>query len=42
MYKNILKSISLYLQAMSTFVSELLLCFFLLRNDVTKRAIGTH
>ena len=41
-YKNILKSISLYLRAMSTFVSELILCFFLLRNDVTKRAVGIN
>ena len=38
-YKNILKSVSLYIRAMSTLVSELVLCFFLLRNDVTKRAI---
>ena len=37
--KNILKSVSLYIRAMSTFVSELVLCFFLLRNDVTERTL---
>lgn len=31
-----------YIRAMGTFVSELVLCLFLLRNDVTKRAIGIH
>ena len=41
-YKNILNSVSLYIRTMSTFVSELVLCFFLLRNDVTKRTIGIH
>ena len=43
-YKNILKSIRLYLRAMNTFVSELVcvLCFFLLGNDVTEREIGIH
>ena len=41
-YKNILKSIGLYIRAMSTFVSEYMLCFYLLRNDVTERAIGIH
>ena len=39
MYKNILKSISLYIWPMSTFFSEQIVCFFLLRNDVTERAI---
>ena len=43
-YKYILKSISLYLRAMSSFVSKLILCFSLLRNNinVTKLAIGIH
>ena len=39
-YKNIRKSFSLYIQAMSSFVFELILCFFLLWNNVTKLAIG--
>ena len=42
MSENILKSISLYLRAMSTFLSELILCVFLLRNGVTKRVIVIH
>ena len=38
----ILKSITLYLRAMSSFVSKLIIYFFLLRIYVAKRAIGIH